>query len=106
MNTLKIFSLVIITLLFSCKQTYEASKKTSTTQPTIKSVGFAGSPENSWLLGRQENLDIWIQWCDLHAKKDIEGLLNLASDSISIKAPNNITITGSFIISCVCSYII
>jgi len=94
MNTSKIFCLLIITLLFSCKQTHETSKEISTTNAALKSVGFAGSPENSWLLGRQENLDIWIQWCDLHAKKDIEGLLNLASDSISIKAPNNITITG------------
>ena len=94
MNTSKIFCLLIITLLFSCKQTHETSKEISTANAALKSVGFAGSPENSWILGRQENLDIWIQWCDLHAKKDIEGLLNLASDSISIKAPNNITITG------------
>ncbi len=94
MNTLKIITLLFVTLLFSCKQTNKASKETLTDAIEIKSVGFAGSPENSWLLGNQESLDIWIQWCDMHAKKDIEGILNLASDSIRIKAPNNQTITG------------
>ncbi|MGB2128393.1 MAG: hypothetical protein ACPHXR_02840 [Flavicella sp.] len=94
MKAIKIITALSITLLFSCKETNKASKETLTDTIEIKSVGFAGSPENSWLLGNQESLDIWIQWCDLHVKKDIEGILNLASDSIRIKAPNDQTING------------
>jgi len=94
MKAIKIITALSIILLFSCKETNKASKETLTDVIEIKSVGFAGSPENSWLLGNQESLDIWVQWCNMHAKKDIEGIVNLASDSIRIKAPNNQTITG------------
>ena len=89
MNILKIFTLLTVLTLFACTQQNE-----TTTDSSVESVGFAGSPENSWVLGSQENLNTWIKWCDLHSKKDIDGILNLASDSIRIKGPNNQTIEG------------
>jgi hypothetical protein len=38
--------------LLSCTQPTESTK----TETTGKTVGFAGSPDNSWMLGSQENL--------------------------------------------------
>ena len=65
MKILKIFTLLTVVTLFACTQQNE-----TTTDSSVESVGFAGSPENSWVLGSQENLDTWIKWCDLHTKKD------------------------------------
>jgi hypothetical protein len=89
MNKLKIFTLLTMVTLLGCTQQNQTK-----TDSTIESVGFAGSPDNSWLLGSQENLDVWIKWCDLHTKKDIDGIMNIASDSITIEVPNNQTING------------
>ena len=77
MRKIKIFTLLTVMTLFACTQQNETTSNSS-----VKSVGFAGSPDNTWVLGSQENLDTWIKWCDLHTNKDIDGILNLASDSI------------------------
>ena len=90
MNILKTFTLLTVLTLLSCTQPTETTK----TETTGKTVGFAGSPDNSWMLCSQENLDIWMKWCDLHMQKDIDGIMNLASDSITLEGPNNLTING------------
>jgi len=89
MNILKTFTLLTVLTLTACTQ-----QNKTTTDSTLESVGFTGSPDNSWVLGSQENLDTWIKWCDLHTKKDINGILNLAWDSIRVKGPNNQSIEG------------
>ena len=90
MNILKTFTLLTVLTLLSCTQPTETTK----TETTGKTVGFAGSPDNSWMLGSQKNLDVWMKWCDLHMQKDIDGIMNLASDSITLEGPNNLTING------------
>ena len=89
MNKLKIFTLLTMIPLFSFGQQTE-----TTPTNTVKTVGFVGGSQNCWSLGSQESMNTWLKWCDLHSKKDVSGILDLAFDSIRIEGPNNLTITG------------
>ncbi|MDA9881205.1 hypothetical protein N9C33_00220 [Crocinitomicaceae bacterium] len=49
--------------------------------------GFAGDRNNTFVVGSQNSIAIWKQWCALHAEGDVEGIVALAADSIRIEAP-------------------
>ena len=49
--------------------------------------GFAGYRNNTFVVGSQNSIAIWKQWCALHAEGDVEGIVALAADSIRIEAP-------------------
>jgi hypothetical protein len=68
----------------------------STMDETItRAVGFSGgNADSSWLIGDQENLNIWLKWCDLQMKEDVDGIMSLAGDSITIEGLHNEIIHG------------
>jgi hypothetical protein len=49
--------------------------------------GFAGDRNNTFVVGSQNSIAIWKQWCARHAEGDVEGIVALAADSIRIEAP-------------------
>lgn len=49
--------------------------------------GFAGDRNNTFVVGSQNSIAIWKQWCALHAEGDVEGIVAIAADSIRIEAP-------------------
>ena len=49
--------------------------------------GFAGDRNNTFVVGSQNSIAIWKQWCALHAEGYVEGIVALAADSIRIEAP-------------------
>lgn len=50
-------------------------------------VGFAGDRSNTFILGSQDSVDVWLQWCELHQEGDAAAIAELAGDNIRIEAP-------------------
>ena len=86
-QNMKISNFLLLPILFltlSCSNQKEKN-----------TFGFAGDRENTWVVGSPESVSIWKQWCELHSQSDVEGITNLASDSIRIDAPGGeFTIDG------------
>ena len=78
------FSLTI--LLVSC----------GTQQPSEpKTVGFSVfEPGVSWATGSDRSIDVWKNWCNQHMSEDLDAIMNLAADSISINGPFGEIING------------
>lgn len=60
-----------------------------------KTAGFSVfEPGVSWATGSDESIDVWKSWCDHHVSEDLDAILMLASDSISINGPYGERING------------
>lgn len=62
-------------------------------QAPENAVGFAESRPNTFVLGNQSSVDVWLQWCALHETGDVAAITDLAADNIRIEAPG-----GEFVI--------
>ena len=62
-------------------------------QTPENAVGFAESRPNTFVLGNQTSVDVWLQWCALHETEDVDAIVALAGDNIRIEAPG-----GEFVI--------
>lgn len=56
-------------------------------QDTMDAVGFAGDRNQAFVLGNQESVTVWLEWCKLHEEKNIEGIMLLAGDNIKLELP-------------------
>ena len=53
----------------------------------MNAVGFAGALNQAFVLGNQESVTVWLEWCKLHEEKNIEGIMLLAGDNIKLELP-------------------
>ena len=53
----------------------------------MDAVGFAGDLNQAFVLGNQESVTVWLEWCKLHEEKNIEGIMLLAGDNIKLELP-------------------
>lgn len=56
-------------------------------QDRMDAVGFAGDLNQAFVLGNQESVTVWLEWCKLHEEKNIEGIMLLAGDNIKLELP-------------------
>ena len=56
-------------------------------QGRMDAVGFAGDLNQAFVLGNQESVTVWLEWCKLHEEKNIEGIMLLAGDNIKLELP-------------------
>ena len=84
MKQIKRITLLLALAVISCENTPKEVQK----------VGFAGNPNNGWILGKQESLDTWLTFVEHHVDEDLEGIMKLTSDSIFVELPNGESIAG------------
>lgn len=54
-----------------------------------KTAGFSVfEPGVSWAIGSDESIEVWKKWCDYHVSEDLDSIMMLASDTISISGAN------------------
>jgi len=56
-------------------------------QDRMDAVGFAGDLNQAFVLGNQESVTVWLEWCKLHEEKNIEGIMLLSGDNIKLELP-------------------
>ena len=77
---MKILKRLVITIILANFSNINA-------QDRMDAVGFAGDLNQAFVLGNQESVTVWLEWCKLHEEKNIEGIMLLAGDNIKLELP-------------------
>ncbi len=75
---------------FSCNQPTETP---SVTQPSSLH-GYGGNQMEKWDFGQQSAADLWLQWGQYLTDENLEGILSIAGDSITIEVSGDDVING------------
>lgn len=53
--------------------------------PELMKMGFVGNNGGAFIQSNDQSMENWLEFCELHASKDIEAMMNLCSDSIFVE---------------------
>ncbi len=75
---------------FSCNQSPEMPLNSES--PTLH--GYGGNQMEKWDFGQQSAADLWLQWGKYLTDENLEGILSIAGDSITIEVSSEDVING------------
>lgn len=79
---IKYFTIALSFLVLAGCQTEKS------TSPEIMKIGFVGNDGGAFIASNDDSMKNWLEFCELHASKDIEGMMSLCRNDILVELTN------------------